>query len=107
MRHHTLFASARLIHTLLIHPSPPFEPSRIRRGWHSPTVMAATQVARAITQLHEAAQDVARVAALRSAKPQELMTQPPMLRHHGYREGADYRVSDAAEVTAPVSDQDA
>lgn len=33
--------------------------------------MASTQVARAAAQLHEAALDVARVAALRSTQPQE------------------------------------
>jgi len=38
--------------------------------------MASTQVARAAAQLHEAALDVARVAALRSAQPQEPATGP-------------------------------
>jgi hypothetical protein len=36
--------------------------------------MASTQVARAAAQLHEAALDVARVAALRSAQPEEPAT---------------------------------
>jgi hypothetical protein len=40
--------------------------------------MASMQVARAAAQLREAAQDVARVAALRSAQLQELMTKPPI-----------------------------
>jgi anti-sigma regulatory factor (Ser/Thr protein kinase) len=35
-------------------------------------VMASTQVARAAAQLHEAAQDVARVAASRSAQPEDM-----------------------------------
>jgi hypothetical protein len=34
--------------------------------------MASTQVARAAAQLHEAAQDVARVAASRSAQPEDM-----------------------------------
>jgi anti-sigma regulatory factor (Ser/Thr protein kinase) len=36
-------------------------------------VMASTQVARAAAQLHEAAQDVARVAASRSAQPEDMI----------------------------------
>jgi anti-sigma regulatory factor (Ser/Thr protein kinase) len=36
-------------------------------------VMASTQVARAAAQLHEAAQDVARVAAGRSAQPEDMV----------------------------------
>jgi len=35
-------------------------------------VMASTQIARAAAQLHEAAQDVARVAARRSAQPEDM-----------------------------------
>ena len=35
-------------------------------------VMASTQVARAAAQLHEAAQDVSRVAASRSAQPEDM-----------------------------------
>ena len=38
--------------------------------------MASTQAARAAAQLHEAALDVARVAALRSAQPKESTTSP-------------------------------
>jgi hypothetical protein len=41
--------------------------------------MASTQVARAAAQLHEAALDVARVAALRAAQPEELVTGPQQL----------------------------
>jgi hypothetical protein len=40
-------------------------------------VMANTQVARAAAQLHEAAQDVARVAARRRARWREQTTEPP------------------------------
>ena len=46
-------------------------------------VMASTQVARAAAQLHEAALDVARVAALRSAQPQEPMTSPQVPQQPG------------------------
>jgi hypothetical protein len=54
--------------------------------------MASTQVARAAAQLHEAAQDVARVAALRSAQPQELMTEPPVPQQPGLAEDLDDQV---------------
>ena len=40
-------------------------------------VMTSTQVARAAAQLHEAAQDVARVAARRRARSREQTTEPP------------------------------
>jgi hypothetical protein len=45
--------------------------------------MASTQVARAAAQLHEAALDVARVAALRSAQPQEPATGPRVPQQSG------------------------
>jgi hypothetical protein len=54
--------------------------------------MASTQVARAAAQLHEAAQDVARVAALRSTQPQELMTEPPVPQQPGLAEDLDDQV---------------
>lgn len=52
--------------------------------------MASKQVARAAAQLHEAAQDVARVAALRTAQPQELTTgleQPGLAENEDGRDG--------------------
>jgi hypothetical protein len=54
--------------------------------------MASTQVARAAAQLHEAAQDVARVAALRGAQAQELMTEPPVSQQPGLSEDLDDQV---------------
>lgn len=64
-------------------------PSRAGRGWGSLVVMASTQVARAAAQLHEAALDVARVAALRSAQPQELTTGPQVPQQFGLTEDED------------------
>ena len=57
--------------------------------------MASTQVARAAAQLHEAARDVARVAALRSAQPQQLTTKPPVPQQPGFAEDLDDQVPDA------------
>jgi hypothetical protein len=51
--------------------------------------MASTQVARAAAQLHEAAQDVARVAALRSAQPQEPTTDPQVPQQLGLTKDED------------------
>jgi hypothetical protein len=51
--------------------------------------MASTQVARAAAQLHEAAQDVARVAALRSTQPQEPTTDPQVPQQSGLAEDED------------------
>jgi hypothetical protein len=51
--------------------------------------MASTQVARAAAQLHEAAQDVARVAALRSAQPQEPTTGPQVHQQAGLTKDED------------------
>ena len=48
--------------------------------------MASTQVARAAAQLHEAALDVARVAALRSAQPQEPANGPQVPQQPGLAE---------------------
>jgi hypothetical protein len=48
--------------------------------------MASTQVARAAAQLHEAALDVARVAALRSALPREPATGPQVPQQLGLAE---------------------
>lgn len=102
-----LCASSRLIHTPSAHIRPPFEPSRNRRGWGSLAVMASTQVARAAAQLHEAAQDVARVAAVRSDKSQEPTTKPLVPQQPRLMEGLDHRVPDAARATVPVDGQDA
>jgi hypothetical protein len=52
-------------------------------------VVASTQVARAAAQLHEAALDVARVAALRSAQPQEPTTSPQVPQQLGLAEDED------------------
>ena len=54
--------------------------------------MASTQVARTAAQLHEAAQDVARVAALRGAQAQELMTEQPVPQQPGLAEDLDDQV---------------
>src|ERR1700745_1210125 len=51
--------------------------------------MASTQVARAAAQLHEAALEVARVAALRSAQLQEPVTGPQVLQQPGLAEDED------------------
>ena len=48
--------------------------------------MASTQVARAAAQLHEAALDVAHVAALRSAQPREPTTGPQVPQQLGLAE---------------------
>jgi hypothetical protein len=81
-------------HPLRAHP--PFLPtSRVRAGCDSLMSMASTQIARAAAQLHEAAQDVARVAALRSAQPQEPTAQPPAPKQPGPEEDLYDRVLDA------------
>jgi anti-sigma regulatory factor (Ser/Thr protein kinase) len=59
--------------------------------------MASTQVARAAAQLHEAALDVARVAALRSAQPQEPANGPQVPQQPGI---ADHENGDDGPVTA-------
>jgi hypothetical protein len=51
--------------------------------------MASTQVARAAAQLHEAALDVARVAALRSTQPQEPATGPQVPQRSGLADNED------------------
>jgi hypothetical protein len=51
--------------------------------------MASTQVARAAAQLHEAARDVARVAALRAAQPQEPATDPQVPQQVGFVQDED------------------
>jgi hypothetical protein len=69
--------------------------------------MASTQVARAAAQLHEAAQDVARVAALRSAQPQEPTTDPQVPQQSGLAEdGDDKVVSEEDGTTVPEEDRD-
>jgi hypothetical protein len=52
-------------------------------------VMASTQVARAAAQLHEAALDVARVAAFRSAQPQEPATDRQVPEQVGFAQDED------------------
>ena len=59
--------------------------------------MASTQVARAAAQLHEAALDVARVAALRSAQPQEPANGPQVPQQPGLADDED---GDDGPVTA-------
>jgi hypothetical protein len=68
----------------------------VRWGWDSLLVMASTQVARTAAQLHEAALDVARVAALRSAQPQEPATGPQVPRQSGLADNED---GDGGRVT--------
>lgn len=51
--------------------------------------MASTQVARAAAQLHEAALDVARVAARRSTQPQEPATGPQVPQQSGLADNED------------------
>ena len=74
-----------------------------RRDWDSLLVMASTQVARAAAQLHEAALDVARVAALRSAQPQEPATGPQVPQQPGLAEDED---GDEGPVTAGTVAED-
>jgi hypothetical protein len=70
--------------------------------------MASTQVARAAAQLHEAAQDVARVAALRSTQSQEPTTDPQVPQESGLAEdGDDNLVPEEDGTTVPEEDQDA
>ena len=69
--------------------------------------MASTQVARAAAQLHEAAQDVARVAALRSAQPQEPTTDPQVPQQSGLAEDEDNMVPGDGTTTVPEEARDA
>jgi hypothetical protein len=73
--------------------------------------MASTQVARAAAQLHEAALDVARVAALRSAQPQEPATGPQVPQQLGLAEDLaedeDNTVPGEGATTVPEEDRDA
>jgi hypothetical protein len=73
--------------------------------------MASTQVARAAAQLHEAALDVARVAALRSAQPQEPATDPQVPQQLGLAEDLaedeDNTVPGEGAATVPEEDRDA
>jgi hypothetical protein len=69
--------------------------------------MASTQVARAAAQLHEAAQDVARVAALRSAQPQGPTAGPQVPQQSGLAEdGDDKVVLEVDGMTVPEEDRD-
>jgi hypothetical protein len=83
-------------HTLRAHPSP-FQALPCGPWLGFPVVMASTQVARAAAQLHEAALDVARVAALRSAQPQEPATGPQVPQQSGLADNED---GDDRPVTA-------
>ena len=69
--------------------------------------MASTQVARAAAQLHEAALDVARVAAFRSAQPEELTTGPQVPQQLGFAEDEDDTVSAEVGMTGPEKGSDA
>ena len=69
--------------------------------------MASTQVARAAAQLHEAALDVARVAALRSAQPEEPATGPKVPLQLGLAEDEDDTVPAEAGTNGPEKDSDA
>lgn len=69
--------------------------------------MASTQVARAAAQLHEAARDVARVAALRSAQPEELTTGPQVPQQLGLAEDEDGTVPAEVGTAGPEEDRDA
>jgi hypothetical protein len=70
--------------------------------------MASTQVVRAAAQLHEAAQDVARVAALRSAQPGEPTTGPQVPQQQsGLAEPGDDGVVPVEDgTTVPEEDRD-
>ena len=70
--------------------------------------MASTQVVRAAAQLHEAAQDVARVAALRSAQPGEPTTGPqvPQQQSGLAEHGDDGVVPEEDGTTVPEEDRD-
>jgi hypothetical protein len=63
--------------------------------------MASTQVALAAAQLHEAALDVARVAALRSAQPEEPATGSQVPQQLGFAEDEDDTVSAVVGMTGP------
>jgi len=68
--------------------------------------MASTQVARAAAQLHEAALDVARVAALRSAQPQGPTTGPQVPQQLGLAENENDAVPGEDGTTVPEEDRD-
>jgi len=68
-------------------------------------VMASTQVARAAAQLHEAAQDVARVAASRCAQLAELMTQPSVPQDSGGGDGPMIARTVAGEMARTLADR--
>jgi hypothetical protein len=70
-------------------------------------VMTSAQVARAAAQLHEAAQDVARVAALRGGQAQELVTELPVPRQSEFTKRLDDRMPDARSATVLADGQDA
>ena len=69
--------------------------------------MASTKVARAAAQLHEAALDVARVAALRSAQPEELTTGPQVPQQLGLAEDEDDTIPAEVGTAGPEEDRDA
>jgi hypothetical protein len=68
--------------------------------------MASTQVARAAAQLHEAALDVARVAAFRGAQPEESATCSQIPLQFGLVEEEDGTVPAEAGATGPEMDPD-
>jgi hypothetical protein len=72
-----------LIHTPRAHICPVLQHCPCVADWGSLTVMTCTpQAARAAAQLHEAAQDVARVAARRSAQAEGRLAQSPIQQGH-------------------------
>jgi hypothetical protein len=80
--------ASRLIHTPRAHIRPTVQHCPCVPGWGSLIVMTSTQqAARAAAQLHEAAQDVARVAARRSAQAEGRIAELPMQQGHELTEG--------------------
>jgi hypothetical protein len=67
--------------------------------------MASTQVARAAAQLHEAALDVARVAALRSAQPEQLTADPQVPQQLGLTEDQGDTLLVDASTADPKKDR--
>lgn len=68
--------------------------------------MASTQVARAAAQLHEAALDVARVAAFRGTQPEESSTCSQIPLQLGLVEGEDGAVPAGAGTTGAEKNPD-
>lgn len=90
-----------LIHTPRAHIRPVPQHCPCVAGWGSLTVMTSTQqAARAAAQLHEAAQDVARVAACRSAQAEERLAQSPIQQGHELTEDLRTEAPDELGVCA-------